>query len=253
MRKFSLSTIGTFHTNHNEDALVLIPFENQQLLLAVMDGCSMGTESHFASTLMAKILRQKVKEIDYRFFIEKKPHSTKTLLYELLQSLFLELRYFQNRLLLDKTELLSTLILGVLDQVSRSAHLFVVGDGLICCNGTYTEFEQDNRPDYLGYHLNKDFEPWFQAQQQSLILRDISDLSISTDGIFTFRAFDQKDYAPIGEWDLVHELLIDQNGLTQKNMLRKKLLYIEKNYGLKPTDDLSIVRVIFEKKSKQSN
>jgi hypothetical protein len=52
------------------------------------------------------------------------------------------------------------------------------------------DFEQNNKPDYLGYHLNEDFEYWFTNQKRRISKHGIKSFSLSTDGIFTFSKFD---------------------------------------------------------------
>ena len=71
MQKYELTQIGSFHTNHNEDSLITHKIGNHKLLIAVMDGCSMGIESHFASTLIAKILKKLALEFYYLEFAKK--------------------------------------------------------------------------------------------------------------------------------------------------------------------------------------
>lgn len=70
MKKYELSKIGEFHTNHNEDSSTITEIGEDIILIAVLDGCTMGKESHFASTLLVKLLRKIGKEISYRKFIE---------------------------------------------------------------------------------------------------------------------------------------------------------------------------------------
>ena len=60
MVKSEFTQIGEFHINHNEDFLVSCEIGNDKMMIAVMDGCTMGTESYFASTLIGKLLRVKV-------------------------------------------------------------------------------------------------------------------------------------------------------------------------------------------------
>lgn len=245
MQKYHLSQIGEFHTNHNEDALTITDIGDNNILIAVMDGCSMGKESHFASTLIAKLLRKIGKEISYRAFAEKTERNIHETLQEIMKRLFQDLRQIKNQLLLEREEILSTLILGVLDMPTKTAELITIGDGLICCNGELIEYEQDDKPDYLGYHLGEDFDVWFQDQTQILSLTNVNDLSISTDGIFTFKNFDGKAYAEITEDQIVDYLLIDEEWYNHENMLKKKASEIDTNFGLKPGDDLTIIRVIF--------
>jgi len=244
MKLYRTSKMGEFHANHNEDSSVITEIRKSKILIAVMDGCSMGKESHFASTLMAKLLRKIGKEISYRTFVEKSESKISDCLKEIMQRLFHELGQIKNQLLLEKEEILSTLILGVLDEKEQEIELLTIGDGLICCNGILYEYEQSDRPDYLGYHLAEEFESWFQSQKQRLSLENVNDLSLSTDGIFTFNEFDNNTYEKIEEEEIVDYLLVDRKWEDQENMLGKKLLEIEKRFGLKPNDDLTILRVI---------
>ena len=98
----------------------------------------------------------------------------------------------------------------------------------------------------MGYHLSEDFNNWFESQNQKLILTNVVDLSISTDGIFTFKQFDNKEYEKIEEEQIVEYFLIDSKWYNQENMLNKKLLDIENKYGLRPSDDLTILRILNE-------
>lgn len=246
MKVYKLSQIGEFHTNHNEDAYTITDIGNEKFLLAVMDGCSMGKESHFASTLIAKLLRKISKELRYQLFLEQKKQTTEQLLKEVLRQLFNDLLTLKNHLHLEIEEILSTLILGILDQTEKNINLITIGDGLIAANGELYEYEQADKPDYLGYHLSENFEDWFESQNQRLTLRNISDVSLSTDGIFTFKNFDGKSYPKLSEALILKLFLMDENKKNPKNMLQKKLLVVENNYGLKPSDDLTIIRVILD-------
>ena len=99
-------------------------------------------------------------------------------------------------------------------------------------------------PDYIGYHLKEDFEAWYTQQEQQISATDISDISLSTDGIFTFSKFDQGHFPEKETVDLIHDLLIDRADISNERMLLKKLDHIEKYFGLRPTDDLGIVRLV---------
>jgi len=244
MHKYELSRIGEFHVNHNEDSSAIVEIGENKLLVAVMDGCSMGKESHFASILIAKILRKVSKELSYREFVEKKERRISELLREVMNRLFGELRLIKNQLLLDREDILSTIILGVLDEVRQEVEVLIIGDGLICCNGELYEYDQNDKPDYIGYHLDEDFMSWFRSQSQKLSLKNVRDLSIATDGIFTFKKFDNKSYKEIEEGRIVEYLLINRSWGDQENMLGKKLSEIETEFGLKPSDDLTILRII---------
>jgi hypothetical protein len=246
MKKYQISTIGSFHTNHNEDALAIHEIDNRHFLIAIMDGCSMGNDSHFASTLIGKILKKIAKELTYKSFlgIATYPKKNAELLKTITKELFFSLRAMQNNLILETEELLITLILGIINPTDKKADILTIGDGLICHNGAYIEYDHDNQPDYLGYHLGSDFEEWYATQKQLLHLKNIKDLSIASDGIFTFRAFSERTFKPKEEEDILHFLLVDEQHCETEKMLFKKILFMERGWGLKPTDDLSIIRLV---------
>ncbi len=244
MTKYEITTIGEFHVNHNEDCLFLGEIGKGKLLIAVMDGCSAAIDSHFSSTLTAKLLKRIAKEEDYKEFVEHKEKDEKQLLEDTLKQLFKDLAEMKSKIGLDREELLNTLILGIINTKDKRAEIIVIGDGVIACNGQLFEYDQDNKPDYLGYHLNKDFEDWFSQQEQKISLNNIEDLSISTDGIFTFKKFNNNVYEPINEEKIIEKLLFDKTNKDNLNMLKNKVFELEQQYGLKPTDDLTIIRVI---------
>ncbi|MFK7947646.1 MAG: protein phosphatase 2C domain-containing protein [Saprospiraceae bacterium] len=245
MQIYSYSQIGTFHTNHNEDFFIKTTLTDYHILIVVLDGCSMGTESHFASVLIGKLLRKISKFIYYQSFIKSTFYNNKQLLINVLKQLFQQLSFIKNELNLETNELLSTLILGIINLNNQTAEIVTIGDGLIVCDGQSFEYEQDNQPDYLAYHLHENFENWFDNQKQLLSLQHIRDISFSTDGIFTFQPFNNKTYPTISEQTIIQQLLVSQQYSDYETMLKKQVITIEKEFGLKASDDLTIVRIIF--------
>ena len=57
MNIYTTLQIGELHTNHCEDYFITAEIGKNKLLCAVMDGCTMGTDSYFAATLTGKLLR----------------------------------------------------------------------------------------------------------------------------------------------------------------------------------------------------
>lgn len=241
MKVYTTLHMGQHHVNHCEDYLMVAEIGTNKFLYAVMDGCSSGTDSYFASTLTGKILRKIAKENHFKDFVVKEKRDLSQILKIAVSELFEALRDAKARLQLARDEMLCTLVIAVVDTVERSGEFMCVGDGLICINNQLFEFEQENIPDYLGYHLQEDFEMWFNAQNQKLSRVDINSFSLATDGIFTFQKIDNKIYdAP---QNLIDFLLVDVDGASNPNMLDRKMRQIESTLGLKPTDDLAIVRV----------
>lgn len=244
MKIYSTLQIGSFHTNHCEDFTLTTELGRGKHLVAVMDGCTMGEESVFASILLGKILKNSSKKYYYQGINEADHHpDLNGYLKEILRELISELKKIKNQLGLETNELLSTLILGIVDENASDAELIVIGDGLICADGQYTEFEQGDKPDYLAYHLSKDFDSWFDRQEQFVSVKNFSDLSITTDGIYTFKNFgnsrEQKDEEAFKSF-----LLKNQEGCQQDHFLDNKLLSIREEWKYAPGDDLAIIRII---------
>lgn len=83
------------------------------------------------------------------------------------------------------------------------------------------------------------------SKNQRLNFSQIEDLSIATDGIFSFQPFDVGEYETARMEDIIDWLLKDRTFKGHEVMLKKKVLFIEKTWGLKPSDDLSLVRILF--------
>ena len=246
MKFFELTYIGEFHVNHNEDFLVIEDAGQTYKLIAVMDGCSSGTDSHFASTLIGKLLRKIAKQEAYREYAEKEKLSLKLILEKVSLQLFEELGNLNRQLDLKSDEILSTLILAIIDTEQNEAEIVIVGDGFVHINGENIEYENDNKPDYIGYHLNMDKHLWYQTRTEKKSISQIRDLTISTDGIHTFKNHDGKSYKKISESQIMFEFFEDMSNIENLNKLKKSLIKIQVDNGLKPSDDLTMIRVINE-------
>ena len=135
-------------------------------------------------------------------------------------------------------------MLAVIDVGARCAEILVVGDGVVVHNGTVVEYDQDNVPDYLGYHLKEPFDDWYAKQTQRLSLKDLTDLSLSTDGIHTFRPTRQaREQLP--ESFFMKKLLLQKAPDWQPNFLDVELRAIREELHYVNTDDIAIVRATF--------
>ncbi|MEO0338229.1 MAG: protein phosphatase 2C domain-containing protein [Bacteroidota bacterium] len=233
--------IGEHHENHCEDSVLSTSIGSHSVLLAVMDGCTMGDDSYFASKLIANLLKKIGRECFYKEYLKSEMLHLNDQLKQICKRLFEELVFLKNHLQLEINELLSTVVLGVVDIEKRAAEIIVIGDGVLVYNDEIIEYDQDNVPDYIGYHLNANFEEWYERQEQRLSLEAITQLSLSTDGIFTFSKYDQKSYPEKSVEEIINYLLIEVADLDNERMLLKKIIKIEKEWGLKATDDLGIV------------
>jgi len=240
---YELTQIGAFHENHCEDYVLSGPLSDHRFLLAVLDGCSMGEESFFASALMGKILRRIAKDLYYLSPYRSTAHPVMhEQLRFILQQLFAELKFLQNRLYLTSSQLLTTLLIAVVDDEHHEAEVGIFGDGLVVADGQTWEFEQDNRPDYLAYHLSSGFDAWWVKQKQRLTLSELKDLSLSTDGIFSFRNFEAHAY--LDPSVAIRELLMVVDNSENERTLVKQLKQLQDREKVLPGDDLGIVRAI---------
>lgn len=244
MKFYELSHIGAFHVNHNEDCLISEAAGNTRQLIGVMDGCSSGTDSHFASTLMAKVIRKIAKQEAYREYAEQQALSLTNQLERVAVELFEQLSQLNRLLDLRSDELLSTLILALVDTKHKKAEILIVGDGLIHLNGKMMDYDSDNKPDYIGYHLHLDKNLWYHTRTKKLSVDNLDDLSICTDGIYTFRNVDGKTYEDINQETIMHQFFIDKSEMDNDNKLKKTLIDIQNTYGLIPSDDITMIRVI---------
>lgn len=242
MNIYSLLRIGAFHTNHCEDFLIIEPIASNRYVIAVLDGCTMGKESVFASILYGKILRKTAKHLFYQDFWDKSNPALKTTLKAILRELFMDVKTIKQALELENDELLSTLIVGVLDESSRAAEFLTVGDGLIYHDGQSIEYDQNDKPDYLGYHLNENFDDWYNQQHQINSISSFNDLSVCTDGIFSFKNLENQRNEQI-EKPVIEFLLKNSDYAEYENLLDRKLRLLEREKQLVPTDDLAIIRI----------
>jgi len=136
--------------------------------------------------------------------------------------------------------------MAIIDTEKAVAEFAIAGDGIINLNGQLIEYDNDNKPDYVGYYLNMDKRLWFQNKTEKLSATGIIDLSIATDGIFTFKNFDGKLYPNITQEEIMYRFFVDRSDLENSNKLKKKLIDINNIYGQKPSDDLTMIRVMFE-------
>ncbi len=243
MSIYELTQIGAFHENHCEDYVLSCPISDHRFLLAVLDGCSMGDESFFASALLGKILRKVAKDLYYlsSYRSPSPPEILEQLRY-ILQQLFEELIFLQNRLYLESSHLLTTLLIAVVDNKHQQAEVGIFGDGLVVVDGQTYEFDQDNSPDYLAYHLGSGFDVWWQNQEQRLSLTGLKDISLSTDGIFSFRNFEEQAYPDPNV--AIQKLLMEIDNSENDRTLIKQLKQLQDREKILPGDDLGIVRAI---------
>jgi len=232
---------GEIHKDFCEDFLLNKKLNEKYHLFGVFDGCSGGIDSHFASTLLAKIISEESK-----FIKKNNKKSLSELLKKLIRKTAKKLSKIQKQLHLQTDELLSTIVLLLVDTKNNKAEIIAIGDGYISVNYTETIIDQENKPSYLAYYLkdikNKEnFAKWYDENVTKINADNFSDLTISTDGILTFRnrnAKPENDIKPI-EFLVKDDFLIKNSAMLSRksNILKNKHNYV--NF-----DDLAMFRII---------
>ena len=205
----------------------------------------MGDDSHFAAGLIRKVLRRIARQTNLKSFAERTSPTTIELLKTTLETLFADLRRLKADLDLSETELLTTLMLAIVDTKDQKAEIVIIGDGVIACDEEIVEFNHDNKPDYLGYHLTEDFEDYWNGLTQRISAVDFLDLAMASDGVFSFKPYSYDSYRPVTEDELLTFLLVDRDEGSTENTYRRKLMYISSTFGLKPSDDVTVVRILW--------
>lgn len=246
MKIYTYLQMGDFHPIFCEDFLFQTNINEQFYLAAVMDGCSTAKDSHFASTLFAKILAKIIRLLPYQPILNQpldiENIGIKELMEYLLQQFFKELEQLKNALLLDTEELLSTLILLLHRPDKAETYIVVLGDGVVVIDGEVFDIDQNNRPAYPAFFLG-------QSQDVSVLnattfyRKNVQDVSIATDGVTSFLPIKDTSRTPLTKPSTY--LLVDNSFSNQDNMLHKKCLILEEEFGLKASDDLAIIRLKF--------
>jgi len=241
MQVYTLLKKGEWHPVFCEDFLTYFDIDKNYFCAAVMDGCSSGKNSHFASVLFAKVLHKVIKQIVYEIPFWEDITLAK-LSKKILSLMHKELRETQNLLFLEDKEMLATFLILIYDKDKKSLHITATGDGFIMIDGQLTDLDQNNVPDYWAYHLKKEFQYWYKNHTKIFTSQAPQDISISTDGIDSFRT------VKIGipeDFSLMNFLLADSKFDNTPTMLQRKFNILNKKYGFLNGDDLGIVRVRF--------
>lgn len=209
-----------------------------------MDGCSSGIDSYFAATLFGKILSKIFTTLQYPQAIgfDTDIATTSKIIEFVCHLFYKDLVQAKCNLFLERNELLSTLIIAVYKPVSKELSIMAAGDGVYTVNGDTTVIDEDNKPNYIAYHFDKEFETWFNEQTTLRHYSEVSSFAISTDGVESFakEALNEKTEG----FDAINYLLVDDSMADSPAMLHKKCLLLESNYQLISRDDVAIIRVI---------
>jgi hypothetical protein len=232
---------GNIHPEHCEDAVFANQLNNDWLIGAVMDGCSSGKDSYFASALFSKLIAKACKTLPYLSKIQPGLQLTEMTPQHLgefiLSQVFYDVKKTNQKFLIDEIELLTTLIIAVVNIPSKKAWLNISGDGFFAFNDQITEIDQNNRPDYMTYHLDLPFEKWLGNHTKSYEFSNLNNLTIASDGVN--KLMDYKGNRKNTEDNIEKLLAINSNANQPLSKIYDELTSKKK---LIPYDDIGIVR-----------
>lgn len=239
---------GSNHKDFCEDFYLTQQLDEKNFICAVFDGCSSGTDSHFASALFAKLFKASAVEI---YGLDRSNFSFDDLFKEILYRFVCKLSDVKQKLMLTSDEVLSTLIFMLFNTETNQARIIAVGDGFININGKRIQIDQNNRPEYIAYKLDlltkKDyFDFWLGNFQQMFDAHKIHDISIATDGIFSFQknlTVDTKE-DEINEAEIIRYFTEDEFLIDNSSMLSRKYNLVKSKNGFENFDDVCIIRII---------
>ena len=228
---------GTDHLVNCEDDLFFSEYGDYRVG-AVFDGCSTGMKSHFASSLFSKVLNRVLKTKTYPMF-DFGDYCLDDIARETFIKFFYKLKETKLILGLQDLEIVSTLILSIVKE--DEAFTIVAGDGCLVVDEIEIKIESDNNtPDYIAYHLDEPAEEVYNRCVRKYANGSIrKGLSISSDGIYSFRNPDQSRLMI----EVNDFLFNDLSLVTSEAMLARKYNILTKQ-GFSNFDDLSIVRFI---------
>lgn len=166
-----ISVLNEISATHNscEDSYFIRETEDH-VCGGVFDGCSTGIKSHWASQTLAYAFQA----------VEYYPVSEKA-----LTCVYLFLNNIKNSLSLTSDNFLSTCILFIYHKKTNTLAVRMFGDGCYFVNDVEYFVEQDNKPDYLGYHVFGEYNSFleFIDKYPMKIYENVSNFKICSDGV----------------------------------------------------------------------
>lgn len=187
----------------------------------VFDGCSTGTNSHWAAQTFA-------------YLFGKYRNPTSNLVICRVTTL---LSGIMNTLGLTNMHVLATCLLFEYNKKTLRFRIRVFGDGYYYLNSREYEIEQENRPDYLGYHLDDEIDlNKYLDRYPTEEYENVTQFCITTDGIQALQISQFKEQKHDAKSLLLHPP--DSTSYLNRmwNILKKEGWYLN--------DDLTIISYV---------
>lgn len=229
----------------------LYSFENDNLIITgVFDGCSKGIDSHFASSLSGKILKNIIQaKLALNHDNIQNPKEINRLI---LFSFFNKLNMIKEILRLHSDEMLSTMILLCYNKHTEDCHIIALGDGIVCINGKLIVINEKNQPTYPIYYSYKldtvdALDIFLIKHENQWNFNGIEDVTISTDGLEQWNNIKE----PEAEQTEVVDFIIQDNLFDNLDVMLQRKYNLLRMQGWQNGDDLGIIRLIKDEKNKK--
>lgn len=242
MRIKKFVRIGKHHVNNCEDSAGSYKIGGSRELIVVCDGCSMGNKSHYVSELIQKILREISKEEDYREYVSDDDLCISELLKSVCSSLFTRISKVYQLTGSHKYDYLSTMLITIVDYKSLEYAYMISGDGVVWIDEKAEVYDQNNQPNYIGYHLDIDFEDWFSNEviiKNGIFLRSIA---VSTDGILTF-SNGNDEFVSDKKLNQLTRRLMSYSKIENEKELQNIVDELARLENISTTDDIAICKL----------
>ena len=180
---------GGMHLLHCEDDFYV--YEDEEVIVAaVFDGCSSGIDSHFASTMHKYCLREVLVDIPYiireddnrNFPFKDINESGKEIMFLLFERIY-RLNYKVN------SEMLSTVVLTLVNKLTKEYFICFAGDGVCKINDKIHSIHDSNSNAvwYLSSVSYSDFYSYYDTYCTKYSGIFENEICISSDGMESFK------------------------------------------------------------------
>lgn len=245
MRVKKYKRIGKHHANNCEDSVGSYKIGQSRELIVVCDGCSMGDKSHYVSELIQKILREISKEEDYREYVSDYNMDMNELLRSVCNSLFKRVKKIYQLTGSHKYDYLSTVLILIVDYKSLEYSYMVSGDGVVWIDDQFEIYDQNNQPNYIGYHLDIEFEKWFSSEVVTRNGDFSKSVAVSTDGILTF-SNGNDEFVTDNELNQLMRRLMSYSEIENELEIQNIIDELATLKDISTTDDIAICKLEIE-------
>lgn len=220
-----ISVLNTRAYNHEKCEDSVYAFENEHIVMGcIADGCSTGKNSHFASQLFCYAAKNNL------FW----PSITDGIILGMMA----DINSVKDTLLLDADHFLSTCILFIYTKSDKTLKIRIFGDAYYYVDDIEHIVDQNNAPDYIGYHLDDskfDINTYL-SKYPEIIYANVDRFMICSDGI---KRIERSDLLPIPK---EYPNLLFYPPKSRNYLVR--MWNILKRTGYYLSDDLSIVSYV---------